>query len=394
MRTRPAWVAAVLIAAAALVTPAVGATPAHADTVICDQFGSTTIGNKYIVMNNRWGTSAQQCINVTGTGFQITSQQGTAPTNGAPVSYPAIYIGCHYGACSPGTNLPRQVSQIGSVPNSISYNYVAGTYDAAYDIWLDPTPKTTGVNQMEIMIWFNRQGPISPIGSPVGTTTIGGRSWQVWQGNNGGNDVVSYVAPSPVASWSFDVLNFVNDVDARTQVTSSWYLTSVQAGFEPWSGGAGLAVNSFTADVVAGSNGGGGGGGTGQLIVGQGSGRCVDIAGNPGTDGTPVQLWDCWSGAANQKWARTGSTLVNPQTGKCLDVAGGSTANGAQVRLWSCNGTGAQNWQVNANGTITNPQSGKCLDAVGQGTANGTGLQIYDCYGGGGTQANQVWALR
>ena len=97
--------------------------------------------------------------------------------------------------------------------------------------------------------------------------------------------------------------SFVNDVAARTQVTSSWYLTSVQAGFEPWSGGAGLAVNTFSADVVPGSN--GGGGGTGQQIVGQVSGRCVDIAGNPGGDGTRIQIYDCYGGGgtqANQVW--------------------------------------------------------------------------------------------
>ena len=389
MRPRHSWAAAVLVAVAAIAAPLAGAAPAQADTVICDQFGSTSVGNRYIVMNNRWGSNAEQCINVTGTGFSITSQQGST-SGGAPLSYPAIYIGCHYDGCSPGTNLPRQLSQIGNAPSSISYAYAGGTFDAAYDIWMDPSPKTTGVNQMELMIWFNRQGGVQPVGSPVGDTTIGGRTWQVWQGNNGGNDVVSYVAPAPIPTWSFNVMDFVNDVDTRTQVTSSWYLTSIQAGFEPWSGGVGLAVSTFTADVVPGSN--PTPGGDGQQIVGQGSGRCVDIQGWGTADGTPVQLWDCGSGS-NQKWSRTGSTLVNPQTGKCLDVAGGGTANGTQVRLWSCNGTGAQNWQANGNGTIANSQSGKCLDAAEQSTANGTRLQIWDCYSGG-TQANQAWSLR
>ena len=37
---------------------------------ICTQYGTTTQGN-YVVMNNRWGTSATQCINVTTSGFQI-----------------------------------------------------------------------------------------------------------------------------------------------------------------------------------------------------------------------------------------------------------------------------------------------------------------------------------
>ena len=254
-RALRALAAAGLLAAASL-TAFVVAGPAQADTQICDQYGSTTIGGRYVVMNNRWGTSAQQCINVTGSGFSIASQQGTGSTSGAPVSYPAVYYGCHYTNCSPGTNLPLQVSAISSATSSISYNFVSGaTYDAAYDIWLDPSPKKDGVNQQEIMIWFNRQGSIQPIGSVVGNATIGGRSWQVWQGSNGSNAVVSYVAPSPISGWSFSVLDFINDVKNRGAITSSWYLTSIQAGFEPWIGGAGLAVTNFSAAV----NGGGGG---------------------------------------------------------------------------------------------------------------------------------------
>ncbi|MGA5305848.1 GH12 family glycosyl hydrolase domain-containing protein [Nucisporomicrobium flavum] len=254
MRRAIRAVAAAVMLAGAGVTAFAVAGPAQADTQICDQYGSTTIGGRYVVMNNRWGTSAQQCINVTSTGFAITSQQGTGSTSGAPVSYPAVFYGCHYTNCSPGTNLPMQLSSISSAPSSISYNYVSGaTYDAAYDIWLDPTPKRDGVNAMEIMIWFNRQGSIQPIGSVVGNATIGGRTWQVWQGSNGSNNVVSYVAPSPISSWSFNVLDFVNDTKTRTSVTNSWYLTSIQAGFEPWIGGAGLAVTNFSAQVNSGT---------------------------------------------------------------------------------------------------------------------------------------------
>ncbi len=60
--------------------------------------------------------------------------------------------------------------------------------------------------------------------------------------------MVSYVASSPIASWSFSVLDFINDAKNRGAITNSWYLTSIQAGFEPWIGGTGLAVNSFSAD--------------------------------------------------------------------------------------------------------------------------------------------------
>jgi hypothetical protein len=242
--------AAGIATAGAAATAFVVALPASADAEICDQYGTTTIGGRYVVMNNRWGTSSQQCINVTDTGFSITRQEGVGDTSGAPVSYPAAYIGCHYNNCSAGTNLPLQVSAISSATSSVSYTYVSGaTYDAAFDIWLDPTAKRNGVSQQEIMIWFNRQGNIQPIGSVVGTATIGGRSWEVWQGSNGANAVVSYVAPAPIDSWSFSVLDFITDVQNRGAITSSWYLTSIQAGFEPWIGGAGLALNSFSASV-------------------------------------------------------------------------------------------------------------------------------------------------
>ncbi|WP_431930814.1 GH12 family glycosyl hydrolase domain-containing protein [Micromonospora sp. RP3T] len=253
-RSLRALAAAGLLAAGSIAAVALGGT-ASADTQICDQYGSTTIGGKYVVQNNRWGTSAQQCINVTSTGFSITRADGSAPTNGAPVSYPSIFVGCHYTNCSPGTNLPVQVKNISSAPASISYNYVSGAiYDAAYDIWLDPSPKKDGVNQMEIMIWLNRQGSIQPIGSPVGNTNIAGRTWEVWRGSNGSNNVISYVAPSAIPSFSFDALAFINDTRNRGAITNDWYLTSIQAGFEPWQGGVGLAVNSFSQSVNTGGS--------------------------------------------------------------------------------------------------------------------------------------------
>ncbi|MGC5306708.1 GH12 family glycosyl hydrolase domain-containing protein [Micromonospora zamorensis] len=249
-----ALAAAGLLLGSSLVAVALGGN-ASADTQICEQYGSAVIQSRYVVQNNRWGTTAQQCINVTGSGFEITTLNGSSPTNGAPTAYPSIFFGCHYTNCSPGTNLPIQVSQISSATSSISYRYVSGaTYNASYDIWLDPSPKRDGVNQMEIMIWLNRQGPIQPIGSVVGTTNLAGRTWEVWRGSNGSNNVISYVAPSAISSLNFSVLDFINDVRNRGAITNSWYLTSIQAGFEPWQGGVGLAVTSFSANVNGGGN--------------------------------------------------------------------------------------------------------------------------------------------
>ncbi|MFI2376229.1 cellulose binding domain-containing protein [Streptomyces sp. NPDC018964] len=242
-----------LAVVAALVT---GAAPAQADTTICEQYGSTTVQGRYVVQNNRWGTSATQCVTATDTGFRVAQADGSVPTDGAPKSYPSIFNGCHYTNCSPGTALPARISTISSAPSSISYGYVGdAVYNASYDIWLDPTPRTDGVNRTEIMIWLNKVGPIQPIGSQVGTAGVAGRTWQVWSGGNGSNDVISFVAPSAVSSFSFDVMDFVRETVARGMARNDWYLTSVQAGFEPWRNGAGLAVNSFSSTVHTGSEG-------------------------------------------------------------------------------------------------------------------------------------------
>jgi hypothetical protein len=123
-------------------------------------------------------------------------------------------------------------------------------------------------------------------------------------------------------------------------------------------------------------------------IVGQASGKCLDITGQATANATPIQLWTCTQ-AANQAWSTTGGVLSNPASGKCLDVAAASTANGAAVQLYDCNGTGAQQWTIAANGEIVNPNSGKCLDAVGKGIVNGTKLQIWTC----SASSNQIWSL-
>ncbi|WP_253866038.1 endo-1,4-beta-xylanase [Micromonospora sp. WMMA2032] len=120
-------------------------------------------------------------------------------------------------------------------------------------------------------------------------------------------------------------------------------------------------------------------------IVGNQSGRCVDVPNASQTNGTRVQLYDC-HGQTNQQWTYTASRQLTIYGGsRCLDAAG--SGNGAAVQIYSCNGQTNQQWNVNSNGTITGVQSGRCLDVWG--TGNGQQVQLYDCNG----QANQRFQL-
>lgn len=264
--TRPpaAGTAVLLSTAMAVAAAAATAVPAQAAPVICEKFGGTYIqDDAFRVQNNVWGADTAQCIDVDqGGGFTVTQAEHDNATNGAPAAYPSIYAGCHWAQCTSGSELPMQASAsgFGGIETSVSVSYPGGgTWNAAYDLWFDPTPRTDGQNTgAEMMIWLNRQGSVQPIGSPVDTVTLAGGTWEVWFGSAGWN-VISYLRTSPTTAVDFAVDTFYRDAVARGFAQRSWYLTSVQAGFEPWIGGAGLTVNSFSYTT----NGDGGGGGEG-----------------------------------------------------------------------------------------------------------------------------------
>ena len=128
-------------------------------------------------------------------------------------------------------------------------------------------------------------------------------------------------------------------------------------------------------------------GAAGSTIVGVGSGRCLDVAGNVSTPKTPIHIYDC-NGQPNQGWTFTSTgelTVYNAAT--CLDVAGFDTTAPATVQIYPCNGGANQRWRINADGTIVGVQSGLCLDVEGASTANSAVVQLWTCNGG----SNQKW---
>src|SRR5436305_4244556 len=101
------------------------------------------------------------------------------------------------------------------------------------------------------MIWLNSRGGIQPAGSVVANkVSLGGATYGVWFKRIKGRSYIAYVAANTTVSvGNFDVLTFIHDAVRRGYINSSWYLISIQAGFELWQDGAGLATNSFAATV-------------------------------------------------------------------------------------------------------------------------------------------------
>ena len=388
---------------------ALGAGPASAGTQLCGRWDATAVdGGRYTVQNNRWGTDAAQCVTARDGGFSLDRADGSVGP-GAPKSYPSVVAGCHWGRCSTAPGLPVRADQVGGARTTVSIDTAPGRWNAAYDVWFNSTPTAAGqADGTELMIWVDRGGDPAPIGSPDGRVSIDGASWTVWQGeaSQGGTgwEVISFVRDQGATSVDLALEPFVDEAAARGALDPSSFMTSVQFGFEPWEGGAGLAAHGFSftpagpvpaaaspapvpapgpapdPDQGVAADG---------VVVGAASGRCLDVAGSSDADAAKVQLWDC-NGTGAQAWRASGGRLVNLGSGKCLDVALASTDRGARVRLWTClDGGPGQQWRSRPDGSVVNPASGLCLDAARGGTGRGTPTITWTCASG---QGNQTWS--
>ncbi len=218
-------------------------------------------GHNYYVQNNVWGDpSSNQSITFTGVSFVVNQQSASDPTNGHPVSFPSTFIGSNGGHATTGSNLPKAVSSLTTVPTAWSNNAgsVSGTYNATYDVWFSSgSGGDNGANSPSggyLMVWLYKP---SSGGQPIGSVkasgvSISGSTWDIWYGGTqNGVPVVSYVKTANATSLSFDLDVFIKDAVANRPGTigSGMALTNVFAGFEIWSGGTGLKTNNFCAIV-------------------------------------------------------------------------------------------------------------------------------------------------
>jgi hypothetical protein len=244
--------------------PATASTQAAASAVttastLCGFQTSPVDGAAYILQNNEWGSSAPECITTRGgTGFTVANSSIENPTDSSPGGYPSIYKGCHWGACTSGSGLPLAASAItaGRVTTSWSTSQPGGDsdYDVAYDIWFNRTPATGGqADGTELMIWLNHNGPVQPFGSQVASNvSLGGRRYNVWHSRQAVNEVAYTMTAGTTSVSHLDLQPLLADAERRGFLSRSWYLIDVEAGFEIWKDGAGLATNSFSVRVAGG----------------------------------------------------------------------------------------------------------------------------------------------
>ena len=74
--------------------------------------------------------------------------------------------------------------------------------------------------------------------------SIDGATYQVWF-EPGSTNYIAYLKTKPTISLSPDIKTFIHDAVGRGYIQPAWYLIGVEAGFEIWNGGVGLAPIHF-----------------------------------------------------------------------------------------------------------------------------------------------------
>jgi Glycosyl hydrolase family 12 len=187
--------------------------PAQAATYSSSaQFASWTDGT-YTVYNDEWGAHyTYQGLWVNShSNWGVWSQQDY--TSGVE-AYPNV-----------SRTINRSISSLSSVSSAYTVtDPSAGSYEAAYDIWTED-------NANEIMIWTDVHN-VGPLGSNVGSLTLDGRTYHVYKGTNGSNNVFSFVDTSTVTSGTFNILDILKWIQNTKGWMSNETLGKVQFGWE------------------------------------------------------------------------------------------------------------------------------------------------------------------
>lgn len=207
----------------------------------------------YEINNNNF-VGKQECL--TGKrgvpAFRVSVSGATSKTSGSD-AFPDVFVGCSWGRCSPHSWLPGKVAGLRDPRTTFEAGEKAdGVWGAGYDMFFDPKPIHDGQAQVETMIWLNSKHAYDPAGHwPV--VTIDGTQWWVmnWETSGASGKHWRYVQfrrKTPVANVKNLALGpFAAYLERKGWITPDWYLLNIEAGFEIWSGGKGLAVKKFSA---------------------------------------------------------------------------------------------------------------------------------------------------
>jgi xyloglucan-specific endo-beta-1,4-glucanase len=224
----------------------------------CQAYASLTMG-KYWLNNNLWGQksgSGQQCIldkSISGSAISWSTNWNWTGQSNAVKSFASAVLGWHWGTKVANTGLPIQLSEQKNVNTSWKFRVTQqspNTLDVSYDLWFhtisNPTYNSTPTD--ELMVWLYHSGGAGPVGTRKATVKIDGASWDLYEGNIGWN-VFSFVRTKNTTSAKLNLKDFFQNLISTGSLSSSKYLSSIEAGTEIFIGNGQLNTTSYSVNI-------------------------------------------------------------------------------------------------------------------------------------------------
>jgi xyloglucan-specific endo-beta-1,4-glucanase len=222
----------------------------------------------YWINNNVWNRpsddrTSEQCIWLTCSSGQNLAWGTRWNWTGAysVKSYSSVVLGWQWGQRMSNTGLPLQISAQPTLHTGWSFairqtDSEWWNADVAYDLWIHSIPNPDGSAQGdnqptdEVMIWLYGAGALRPVGNRVaGAVSLGGTSWDLYQGTHESWAVHSFVRTRNTTTFSMNIGEFLQYLVTERGLESSKYLTSVQAGVEVLLGAGELVTSSYFCTV-------------------------------------------------------------------------------------------------------------------------------------------------
>jgi Glycosyl hydrolase family 12 len=226
--------------------------------VICQPDGRRTLvshGTSYIVRNDVFFPE-RECIELPrrGVGFTVVRSHANSHIDDND-AFPEVIYGCEWGVCSRHTLLPRKLYRLRTAVTSwgTSWRRSDGRFDVGYDIWFGHLHTIHGhALGAEMMIWLGTKRFGVPLLDPV--VHIDGQRWYYARhkacDNYGCWNYVLFRRVVPTTQERrLSLLPFFHYAERRKQIGYRWFLKSIDAGFEIWQKGGGLAVHSYSVRV-------------------------------------------------------------------------------------------------------------------------------------------------
>lgn len=256
----PAVLAAVLASAPSAAATGPVHRHGHRGWFTCRHDVHANVAHTLIVRNNG---NQPMCIGSYSWGDRFTVYHSSVTRDWA--DFPNIYAGCEMDGplpqlCTQGRAKPVRVSSIKSDVSSVSYFYPEQDFagNATYDIWFDRTSRRPQGRDdgAEIMIWLGSSGIGQPVFSSI--TKIDGIwwgyiTWGAFHSGHGWNYIRYWrlSGSTPHSAATLNLVPFFKDAERAGRLSSRWYLTGTEFGFETCFGGQGLQVKNFTDRIVA-----------------------------------------------------------------------------------------------------------------------------------------------